>query len=373
MRASQRSTRIGVERHQQSTAEAGDHRHPLARRRRRGAVAPIAGAGAVLLIALLAGCSAGSDASMSQQAPALDAPAGAESLDGAVTLDAEAGADADASSSAVEAERSVVTTGDVRITVDDPVDAAAEAVRITQQAGGRVDQRTENPGPTGDPESASASLTLRIPADRLDPVLGELRELGDVTSVTMDATDVSQQHDDLDARISALETSIGRMTALLAEAKDIGDLMAIESELTTRQADLDALVQQRDGLDDRIAYSTLTVGFSTVPVVVAPEPAPEGFWGGLVTGWNGLLLFLGWAGVIIGVLLPWLLAGLVVAMAVLAVLRLVRGRGTRATDAAARAAAADAGAGGPADPPAEPAASGASEAAASDRDLAPRA
>ncbi len=308
---------------------------------------------------------------MSQQAPALDAPAGAGSLDGTVTLEGEAGAPADASSLAAEAERSVVTTGDVRITVDDPVDAAAEAVRITQQAGGRVDQRTENPGPPDDPASGSASLTLRIPADGLDVALGALRELGDVTSVSMDATDVSQQHDDLDARITALQTSIGRMTALLAEAEDIGDLMAIETELTTRQADLDALVQQRDGLDDRIAYSTLNVGFSGVTVVVAPEPAPEGFWGGLIAGWNGLLLLLGWVGVVVGVLLPWLLAGLVVAMAVVAIVRLVRGRGRgpRRADAAANARPADT----VADATAGPGASEAAESAASDRDLAPRA
>ncbi|MFF2372608.1 DUF4349 domain-containing protein [Agromyces sp. NPDC058110] len=320
MRASQRSNRPEVEHHEQPEPSVGEHRHPHGRRRSRGAAWSVAGAGAALLIALLAGCSA-SGGSTSEQAP-MDAPAGADSLDGAVALDGavtleagdEAEAGSDAAASAADADRSVVTTGDVRITVDDPVDAAAEAVRIAQQAGGRVDQRTENPGAADHPESASASLVLRIPADRLDGALDELRDLGDVTSVSMDATDVSQQHDDLDARIGALETSIGRMTALLAEAKDIGDLMAVESELTTRQAELDGLVQQRDGLDDRIAYSTLTVGLTTVPVVVAPEPAPEGFWGGLVAGWNALLFFLGWVGVVVGVLLPWLLASLVVAM-----------------------------------------------------------
>ncbi|WP_092964797.1 DUF4349 domain-containing protein [Agromyces sp. CF514] len=368
MRASQRSNRPGVERHEQPETGVGERRHPLGRRRSRGTVAMVAGAGAALIIAALAGCSA-SNGSMSADRAPMDAPAGAESLDGAVTLEAEGAADA--ATGTIDVDRAVVTTGDVRITVDDPVEAAAEAVRLTQQAGGRVDQRTENPGPAGDPESASASLALRIPADALDAVLDDLRELGDVTSVTMDATDVSQQHDDLDARISALETSIGRMTALLAEAEDIGDLMAIESELTTRQADLDALVQQRDGLDDRIAYSTLTVGLTTVAVVVAPEPAPEGFWGGLVAGWNALLFFLGWVGVVLGVLLPWLLAALVVAMVVVAIVRVVRGGRARGADAAAEAADGDARVSG--DPGDEARDGGPSGAEASDHGLVPRA
>lgn len=289
----------------------------------------MATAGAALLIALLAGCSAGGSA-MSEQAPAAGGSADGSApqpLSGEVALSDEAALDAmegsDAGSSA--AERSVITTGDVSVTVDDPVEAAADAARIAEQAGGRVDSRTENPG--SEVEPAWASLTLRIPADDLDAVLDDLRELGDVTSVSMNASDVTQQHQDLDARISALKTSVGRMTALLAEAKDLGDLIAIESELTTRQGELDGLVQQREQLDDQIAYSTLTVGFTTVDV--APSPAPDGFWGGLVAGWNGLLLFLGWLGVAVGVILPWVLAGLVVAAIVVGIVRLVRRRGGR--------------------------------------------
>ncbi|GAA1506978.1 hypothetical protein BJ978_003234 [Agromyces terreus] len=325
MRASQRSNRPGVERQQHPASEVGDHRHPLSRR--RNVVVPLAGA--ALLVAMLAGCSAGGSA-MSEQAPAAGGSADGSAprpLSGEVALsdgaapDAAEGADAEGT----DVERSVVTTGDVYVTVDDPVEAAADAVLIAEQAGGRVDHRTENPG--SEVEPAWASLTLRIPADHLDAVLDDLRELGDVTSVSMDASDVTQQHQDLDARITALKTSVGRMTALLAEAKDLGDLIAIESELTSRQGELDGLVQQREQLDDRIAYSTLSVGFATVDV--APAPAPDGFWGGLVAGWNGLLLFLGWLGLAVGVILPWVVAGLAVAAIVVAIVRLARRRDDR--------------------------------------------
>ena len=146
------------------------------------------------------------------------------------------------------ADRSVVTTGWASITVDDPIASAEDAATIAEDAGGRVDNRTETPGTDAQPPSAS--LTLRVPADQVDDVVDELRTLGTVNSVSMNASDVTQQRQDLDARIEALSVSVDRLTELLATATTVSDLIAIESELTTRQAELDSLTQQRDSLVD---------------------------------------------------------------------------------------------------------------------------
>ena len=299
----------------------------------------------VAAVALLAGCSLGSggDEASTGLAPMADAPMidqAPEALDG--TSSENAGSDSDAAA----VDRSVITTGWVAITVDDPVAAAAEAVKLTAQADGRVDDRTERPGT--DTEPASASLVLRIPADRLDTVLEQLRDLGDVTSVQLSAADVTQQHQDLDARIDALTASVARMKALLAEAADIADLIAIESELTTRQGELDSLVQQREGLEDQIAYSTVSVELRTADA--APSPAPDGFWDGLAAGWDGLLFFLGWLGVAIGVILPWVLAAAVVVAIVLGIVRLAQAPARRREREREREREAQDAAGGPVGP-----------------------
>ncbi|GAA1837489.1 DUF4349 domain-containing protein [Agromyces salentinus] len=281
---------------------------------------------ALVAAALLGGCSmgAGSDAASTAVDPAIEAPMpdqAPEQFAGGAELgeasDADGGAEAGAEA---PEDRSVVTTGWVAITVEDPVAAAADVAELTARADGRVDDRTERPGT--DTQSASASLVIRVPSDGLDAVLDELRDLGDVTSVQLSATDVTVAHQDLEARIGALTASVTRMRALLAEAADIGDLIAIESELTTRQGELDGLTQQRAQLDDQIAYSTVSVELGTEDT--APSPAPEGFWGGLVAGWTGLLWFLGWLGVALGVILPWVLAATVVVAIVLGIVRLAQ-------------------------------------------------
>ena len=141
----------------------------------------------------------------------------------------------------------------------------------------------------------------------------------------MNASDVTQQRQDLDARIDALTASVDRLQQLLSTATGITDLIAIESELTTRQAELDSLTQQRDFLVDQVDFSTVTVGLVTE--AVAPDPRPDDFWSGVLAGWAALTAFASWLGVAFGVMLPWLVALLVVAaIAALVIVLSTRGR-----------------------------------------------
>jgi hypothetical protein len=294
--------------------------------RRRLALA----AGAAALTALLlAGCTAGGN-----EPSSVVVPPGDTTHEGSLPAEGEAADGGQLDAVAPESDRSIITTGWMSVTVDDPIAAAHDAADLAEQAGGRVDNRSETPGTGTQP--ASASLTLRVPADELDRVIDELRKLGTVNSVSMNASDVTQQRTDLDARIGALTASVDRLEELLSTATSVADLISIESELTTRQAELDSLTQQRDLLVDQVDYSTVTLELVTEEV--APDPAPHDFWSGLVAGWSALVGFASALAIAIGVLLPWMLPALVVAaIVVVIVVASSRRNRRRATDAAASA------------------------------------
>jgi hypothetical protein len=214
------------------------------------------------------------------------------------------------------ANRDVITTGSVSITVKDPIKSAQDAVTITEQAGGRVDSRTENPATENQP--ASANLTLRIPSDELDRTLAEIKKLGTVNFVSLNASDITQQTQDLDARIKSLQTSVDRLLTLMQQATNTTDLIAIESALSARQSELEGLQSQRDYLSDQVDFSTITLDLYSTGTV-APGP-PDDFWSGIAAGWNALVGALGAALVGIGFALPWLLAlGLVAAIVLLVI------------------------------------------------------
>jgi hypothetical protein len=274
---------------------------------------------AVLLTGLLlAGCTANSGSSVS--------PDGSGTVPGGVSggvapLEGETAADSAIGGTTTDvksANRDVITTGSISITATDPIAASASAATITEQAGGRVDSRSENPAT--DIQPASARLTLRIPSSELDRTLDELKKLGRLNFVSLSAQDVTQQTQDLDARITALTTSVDRLLALMTSATSTADLISIESALSSRQGELESLRSQRNYLADQIDYSTVHLELVTEGTVAAS--GPDSFWSGVIAGWTALVAALGGLLVGLGVALPWLVVLAIFGAIVLLIVRL---------------------------------------------------
>lgn len=194
-------------------------------------------------------------------------------------------------------KRDVVTNGSLQLVVADPGAVADRLVASVNDAGGRVDSRSERSGSS----SPVVGLVLRIPADKLDGVLADAKKLGTVESMSITHTDVTTQRVDLDARIDALQTSVKRLLELMSKAGNTADLLAAESSLTQRQAELDSLKAQRSTLHDEIDYATISINVSAVPTVAHP-----GFLGALQRGWLSLTVAANRSLLTVGFLLPWL-------------------------------------------------------------------
>ena len=274
---------------------------------RRGALVA-----ACALALVLAGCGgSGSSSDSAQMAPDMAAPEAApESVTGSgTTVD--------------ETPREVIRNADISLRVDDVRAAVEQAGAIAEAAGGRV--AGESLSAQG--ESYYGSLTLRVPADRLDAVLSDLGALGDVQSVNVTAEDVTAQAVDLDARIAALETSIARLQQLLSQATTTKDIIDIESELTARQAEIDSLNAQRAALSDAVALSTVYV--SVTPLTSEPEWTPPGFLAGLQTGWSAMLNFVAGLITVAGFALPFLLLLAVFAVPIVVIVLVIARRRRR--------------------------------------------
>ena len=222
--------------------------------------------------------------------------------------------------------RAVITTGTISITVDTPSTAAEQAVKIADATGGHVDGRQERPSTDGTP--GSAQLVLRIPSAKLDAAVTQLKKLGRVEKVSLATQDVTGQSQDLAARITALTTSVDRLVELMSRATTTADLISIESALSDRQATLESLQSQKRGLDDQVDLATLTVDFGTV--ATAPVRPPATFLSGLVTGWGSFVAFLSGLLVVLGVALPWLAFGTLLAGIAIVIVRRRRNRAERA-------------------------------------------
>ncbi|ULE33755.1 DUF4349 domain-containing protein [Mycobacterium sp. IDR2000157661] len=218
------------------------------------------------------------------------------------------------------AERDVVRTASMTITVADPTEAADNAAAIVDDMQGRVDSRSDDAGSgTG---RAHTSVVLRVPAAALDEAMARLKALGTVERAEITTEDVTTQRVDLDARIRALQTSVDRLLAMIRDADDPDALIKAEDALSERQAELDSLRAQREALGDRIDYSTVDVSFVAATI---GGPAPEeyrGFLGQIERGWDALVSVVGNLVLLFGLLLPWLGVAAVAAGIAFGVVRL---------------------------------------------------
>ncbi len=222
----------------------------------------------------------------------------------------------------VAADRKEVVTGQISVTTADPIEASRSAAELVEQAGGRIDNRTVQA--ETEYTAASSTLTARIPADDLTETVDRISRLGEVTSTTITRDDVTVQYEDLDARIAALQSSVERLRALIADATTTADLIEAESALSTRQGELDSLASQREYLADQVELSTITVYFDTEDS--APDLGPDNFVDGIVAGWHSLLDAMQ-AGVIgLGRSIPWLGALALGALIVHGIMKIVRRR-----------------------------------------------
>ncbi|GAB3037721.1 hypothetical protein GCM10027052_15790 [Parafrigoribacterium mesophilum] len=297
----------------------------------------------------LVGCTAGglSGASTSGQPDSKTTdstmPGGALTEQAPAAAGAPVARDSAGATVAVGGERDVITTGHLSLTVPSPGQAADDATGIVEQAGGRVDARTENPRPqpvdhgpdsatsgaTQSSQTDSAQLTLRIPSTILSSTLAKLKKLGTVQDSSLTSQDVTAQSQDLDARVIALRTSVDRLVALMAKADSTADLIAIESALSERQANLEGLEAQKRVLDSQVQLATITLDLHSV--ADAPVKTPDTFLSGLAAGWNSFVAFFAGVVVVLGVLVPWIVLATLIAAGTLTILRIRRRAGKAAT------------------------------------------
>ncbi|KQW49132.1 hypothetical protein ASC77_10575 [Nocardioides sp. Root1257] len=221
-------------------------------------------------------------------------------------------------------EQALIRKGNVALRADDVGRAQIEVHKVVDRYAGQVtDEKTQS---DDDGSPAYTRMVLRIPSDDFDRAIEQLKGVAELESANTNQDDVTTQVIDVKTRLQVQKRSIARITVLFQRAESIRDVMAIESELSQRQADLEALEQQAAYLANQTSLSTIVVSIDQIPEKKKPAPKKDdetGFVAGLSAGWGALSTFAVGLATAAGALLPWLV---VVAIVGVPVLLLVRSR-----------------------------------------------
>ena len=144
--------------------------------------------------------------------------------------------------------------------------------------GGYVENRDVYNGGAGAYRSRSATLTVRIPADKLDGFVEQVAGVSNIVSHSENTKDVTLSYVATESRITALQTEEVRLLELLAEAKDLADLLILEEKLTDVRTELEQHKSQLKLYDHLVSYATVTLSITEVREYTVPADPEPSFW-----------------------------------------------------------------------------------------------
>ncbi|MEU9717711.1 DUF4349 domain-containing protein [Streptomyces sp. NPDC047976] len=285
--------------------------HTLHRHRGAVALAGLSLAGALALT----GCSADGGAKSSSDRAAVAGPREGAAAQGKPGAGAAAPSAAAPSAAAPDAKAGtqapvrphVIRTGTLGIETAEPQKALAAARTAAEGAGGYVGNESTERGRDG---RLTSTLTLRVPGERFDSVIGALEGSGKLLNRKVEAQDVTEKVADVDSRVKSQQASVARVREMMEKASALSDVVMLEGELSRRQSDLESLLAQQNALKDQTAMGTITVSVSE-PAAAPQERKEEepGLGDALGGGWGVFVTLVRYLALALAAVLPFGIAG----------------------------------------------------------------
>ncbi len=171
------------------------------------------------------------------------------------------------------ANRMIVKNADIKLTVKDTDVAINRATQVIGDAGGYIiSSRVWYQDYYGN-NLKYAAITIGIPVSEFENVLIRLRGLAiKVVDETAAGNDVTDQYVDLQSQLTNLEATRDRIQEFLKDAKTVDEALRINQELANIEAQIEQIKGKMNYLNDRSAYSTITLNFEPEFPVLTPTP-----------------------------------------------------------------------------------------------------
>ena len=134
-----------------------------------------------------------------------------------------------------------------------------------------------NPGVDQSNQIRTGVINFMVPAAHFDATIDALAKVGKLQGEHITGTDVSAQYVDLKARLANAEAQRNAMLALLGQARNINDIIAVQNQIGQITGQIEQLKGQITYLDGNTSYSQVSV---TLTESGAPaRTSPSDNWG----------------------------------------------------------------------------------------------
>ena len=122
-----------------------------------------------------------------------------------------------------------------------------------------------------------ATVTARIPAEKLDVFISGVSEIANVTSRSESTNDVTLSYYDMESHVKALRSEYDTLIGILEKCTELKDVISVQSRITEVLYQIESYQSKLNNYDNLVEYSTVTMNISEVEreTVVDPETVGE--------------------------------------------------------------------------------------------------
>lgn len=175
-------------------------------------------------------------------------------------------------------ERIVIKNADLSIIVDDPTVVMERISLMAEEMGGYVVSANLYQTYTANGEKVpQASVYIRVPVERLNEALSRIKSETDqpVTREVISSQDVTAEYTDLDSRLTNLQATEAALVAIMADATETKDVLAVYAELSAIRGQIEVIQGQMKYYRESAALSGISVDLIANAAV---QPLTIGKW-----------------------------------------------------------------------------------------------
>jgi len=120
------------------------------------------------------------------------------------------------------------------------------------------------------------TASLRVPADRLDACISELKKLGRVTRELQTGEEVTKQYVDLAARLKNAQTTETRLNDVVQQRTGkVTDILEVEKESARVRGEIEQMEAEQKALEHRVEFATIDLKLSEEYKAQLSPPTPS--------------------------------------------------------------------------------------------------
>jgi hypothetical protein len=165
----------------------------------------------------------------------------------------------------------VIRTGNVSVSVEN-VDKAADTVKqLAEGSGGYIENSQidiitvpqydykEGTAVTVETTEKQANMTIRVPEGQFQSIFNNIKSMGKLVSENISGNDITSEYRDTQARVDNLKIQEESLKQLMTKAKNVDEILRIETELNRVRTDIDISTGSLKRWDNLVQLSTIYI------------------------------------------------------------------------------------------------------------------